>query len=171
MLTEAILFATEKHRGTTRRNSTLPYIVHPLEVMHLLLRVGVRDEATLVAAVLHDVVEDCGVKPAEIEERFGATVRELVMALTKPDEAPGRDVKAEALEQVRRGPEAARAVKMADRLSNLRDMHQTNWTRAKKGKYLVEAEEILRIGRGALPELADELEAMVARQRGLLPPA
>src|SRR5687768_6801855 len=100
-----------------RKSSTLPYVVHPLEAMQILIRHGVRDETTLAAAVLHDVVEDCeGVTRADLEHRFGGHVAETVMALTKPAAKDGVDVKAEALEQVRRGPASARMVKMADRL-------------------------------------------------------
>jgi (p)ppGpp synthase/HD superfamily hydrolase len=170
VLNKAILFATKAHRGQKRKGSGLPYIVHPLEVMHILLRHGIRDNATLAAALLHDVVEDCEVSPRKLKRRFGAKVATTVLALTKPPAKKGRDVKALALDQVRRGSRAARMAKMADRLSNLRDLDQTKWTREYKLEYLAEGEKIARICRRALPALADELRAMVAHQRGLLGP-
>jgi (p)ppGpp synthase/HD superfamily hydrolase len=166
VLTEAILFAAEAHRGQSRKSSTLPYVVHPLEAMHILIRHGVRDEDALAAAVLHDVVEDCaGVTREDLERRFGAPVAEAVMALTKPAPRAGLDVKAEALEQVRRGPESARMVKMADRLSNLRDLDALGWPPARRASYLDEAEAIARVCRRALPPLADELLRAVEHQR------
>jgi (p)ppGpp synthase/HD superfamily hydrolase len=174
VLTDAILFAADKHRHQTRKNSSLPYVVHPLEVMHILIRHGVRDEATLAAAVLHDVVEDCGVSATEVEQRFGRPVAELVAALTKPPKKKGTDekqAKAQALEQVRRGPEAARIVKMADRLSNLRDLDALDWHPSWKADYRDEAEAIARLGQDALPSLADELLHMVAAQRAGRQPA
>ena len=80
-LVEAYLFAEERHHGQTRRSGE-PYITHPLAVAHLLadLQMGIN---TVIAGLLHDVLEDTATTPDEIEQRFGATVRQLVEGVSK----------------------------------------------------------------------------------------
>jgi GTP diphosphokinase / guanosine-3',5'-bis(diphosphate) 3'-diphosphatase len=80
-LVNAYLFAEERHHGQYRKDGT-PYITHPLAVAHILadLQMGVN---TITAGLLHDVLEDTGTTPEELEERFGATVRRLVEGVTK----------------------------------------------------------------------------------------
>jgi guanosine-3',5'-bis(diphosphate) 3'-pyrophosphohydrolase len=168
MLSDAIAFAAEAHEGQTRKDSGLPYVTHPVEVMVLLIRHGVRDEAILSAAVLHDVVEDCGISVAEMTERFGATVTEIVTALSKVPGLPDAERKRLALEQVRNGPPGTKTVKMADRLSNLLDMERISGSTEKKAAYLREADEIATIGQAELPALAAELRRVAAGQRARL---
>jgi guanosine-3',5'-bis(diphosphate) 3'-pyrophosphohydrolase len=80
-LVEAYLFAEERHHGQTRRSGE-PYITHPLAVAHILadLQMGVN---TVIAGLLHDVLEDTATTPEELEQRFGTTVRQLVEGVTK----------------------------------------------------------------------------------------
>lgn len=162
MLSDAIAFATRAHEDQRRKDSGLPYVTHPMEVLVLLSRHGIRDEAVLAAAVLHDVLEDCGVPPTEMTARFGEAVTAIVMALTKPPGLEAGERKRRALEQLRAGPPGSRAVKMADRLSNLLDMATITWPRDKKAAYLREAEEIAAIGGDELPSLAQELRRVAA---------
>jgi GTP pyrophosphokinase len=80
-LVEAYLFAEERHHGQ-RRKSGEPYITHPLAVAHILadLQMGIN---TVIAGLLHDVLEDTSTTPEELEQRFGTTVRQLVEGVTK----------------------------------------------------------------------------------------
>jgi guanosine-3',5'-bis(diphosphate) 3'-pyrophosphohydrolase len=80
-LVEAYLFAEERHHGQTRRSGE-PYITHPLAVAHILadLQMGVN---TVIAGLLHDVLEDTATTPEELEQRFGTIVRQLVEGVTK----------------------------------------------------------------------------------------
>ena len=79
MLAEAIIFATKAHDGQMRKFSKTPYILHPLEVAAIIA--SMTDDQKIVAAgVLHDVIEDCGVDPAIIKEKFGARVAALVQS-------------------------------------------------------------------------------------------
>lgn len=80
-LQRAIKFATEKHRDQKRVFDGTPYINHPIAVMKLVRKI-IKDEDVLCAAVLHDVVEDCGVKLSEIEKLFGKKVAKLVKELS-----------------------------------------------------------------------------------------
>lgn len=86
MLEKALAFAAEAHRNQTRKYTGDPYIVHPVEVMGLLIA-HVRDPyyhrpEVLAAAVLHDVVEDTPIDLFQIGFEFGPQVREYVKGLT-----------------------------------------------------------------------------------------
>lgn len=80
-LVDAYLFAEERHHGQQRKSGE-PYITHPLAVAHILadLQMGIN---TVIAGLLHDVLEDTPTTPEELEQRFGATVRQLVEGVTK----------------------------------------------------------------------------------------
>ena len=78
---DALDFASELHAGQSRRSGS-PYIDHPVSIAQFLAELTL-DATTLTAALLHDVVEDCGVTIAEVESRFGTDVARLVDGVTK----------------------------------------------------------------------------------------
>ena len=82
-------FAAEKHSGQTRKASTIPYIAHLMGVTSLVLEAG-GDEDLAIAALLHDVVEDCGGAPMlkEVNKRFGKRVAKIVDGCTDADTYP-----------------------------------------------------------------------------------
>lgn len=83
-LEKAIAFAVEKHKGVKRKGDGRPYILHPMSVLITLLAVKQSKNSFLLAtaAILHDVVEDCGVTLEEIAKEFGHSVAALVGELT-----------------------------------------------------------------------------------------
>ena len=81
LVSDAYEFSENAHRQQ-KRYSGDPYFVHPAEVGFLLAEAGL-DAQTITAGLLHDVIEDAGVKPATIEERFGKEVLTLVEGVTK----------------------------------------------------------------------------------------
>lgn len=89
-LLKVIHFSAFKHRDQRRRDQARsPYINHPIEVARLLWEVGgIRDEATLAAAILHDTLEDTDTTPDEIRERFGEEVLGLVLEVTDDKSLP-----------------------------------------------------------------------------------
>lgn len=85
----ALNFALKHHTGQTRKNRNAPYIMHPMQVALILARYG-RPEDELIAALLHDVVEDCVSTNAEaaameqkIADKFGADVAAIVKGVTE----------------------------------------------------------------------------------------
>jgi (p)ppGpp synthase/HD superfamily hydrolase len=80
---QALIFATRKHAGQGRKGTAVPYISHLLSVAGLVLEAG-GDEDLAVAALLHDVVEDCGGAPMlkEVRRRFGKRVVHVVEGCT-----------------------------------------------------------------------------------------
>ena len=82
LVNEAIVFAAQAHDGMRRKRNDTPYILHPMEAA-VIVSTMTDDQSVIAAAVLHDVVEDAGITMEEIEEKFGARVRELVACETE----------------------------------------------------------------------------------------
>lgn len=85
---KAIKFATKAHEGQVRKYTSEPYIVHPIAVATIVKTVP-HSEDMVMAAILHDVIEDCHVTKNEIETEFGQPVADLVWMLT--DQCNGKD--------------------------------------------------------------------------------
>ena len=85
LLLDALSFSASKHRNQRRKDmEKSPYINHPIDVAHLLWRVGnVRDVTVLLASILHDTIEDTDTSPAEISELFGEDVLSFALLLGK----------------------------------------------------------------------------------------
>ncbi|HEX5948644.1 MAG TPA: bifunctional (p)ppGpp synthetase/guanosine-3',5'-bis(diphosphate) 3'-pyrophosphohydrolase [Actinomycetota bacterium] len=119
-------FAEESHRGQVRKSGE-PFIRHPLGVAHILADLGM-DTTTLVAALLHDVVEDTDLSLEAIETEFGAEVGAIVDGLTKLDRIEYRTREQEQAENVRKMVVAMARdirvliIKLADRLHNMRTL-------------------------------------------------
>jgi GTP diphosphokinase / guanosine-3',5'-bis(diphosphate) 3'-diphosphatase len=122
----AYSFAAHSHRGQVRKSGE-PFIRHPLEVAHILADLGM-DTSTLVAALLHDVVEDTDMGLEVIEREFGDEVARLVDGVTKLDKIEYRSREQEQAENVRKMVVAMARdirvliVKLADRLHNMRTL-------------------------------------------------
>jgi (p)ppGpp synthase/HD superfamily hydrolase len=121
---EAFLFAAEKHGLQTRKKTGVPYISHLMSVAALVLEAGGGEEEA-IAALLHDVVEDCGGHTAleEIRQRFGEQVASIVDGCTDSYTIPKPPWKARKLEYLShlcRARDDIRLVSAADKLHNVR---------------------------------------------------
>ena len=139
----AFVFAAEKHKGQTRKASSIPYVAHLMGVASLVLEAG-GDEDLAIAALLHDVVEDCGGAPMlkEVRRRFGARVANVVDgctdAYTDP-KPPWREEK--YIARLRNEDRDTRLVSAADKLNNVRSIisdyravGESVWSRFKGGR-------------------------------------
>ena len=118
----ALVLAAQAHSSQYRKGTKIPYIVHPVHVAAILGRYGFPDHV-LVAALLHDVVEDGNVSLESIEEDFGLSVAAIVGTLTeRKRDASGpirwEERRAEALERLKSSDVEAAVVKAADTLHN-----------------------------------------------------
>ena len=115
---KALSFAKEKHEGQYRKPYSLnvPYVNHPLTMVCHMLALGIKDDALLAAALLHDVCEDCGVQPEELPVED--ETREIVRLVTKPKPLLSEKKYYEAIAQ---NPKAC-LVKCVDRCNNLSGM-------------------------------------------------
>lgn len=128
----ALDFAASKHWGQ-KDKSGQPYILHPIRVSLILqkefttypekLPAGITLEDLMVAGLLHDVVEDCGVTLDQIEEKFGKTVRDIVDGVTR--RYLTADTKETYMDFIRRAKlhPGARIVKIADLHHNMSRIH------------------------------------------------
>jgi (p)ppGpp synthase/HD superfamily hydrolase len=122
----AFLFAADKHSGQTRKASTIPYVAHLIGVASLVLEAG-GDEDLAIAALLHDVVEDCGGMPMlkEIERRFGKRVAKIVDGCTDAyvePKPPWKERKDNYIRRLRKENADTRLVSAADKLNNIRSI-------------------------------------------------
>ncbi len=179
----ALQFSATVHQGQFRKGTQVPYISHPLAVASIVLEYG-GDEDAAVAALLHDSVEDCGVDPVEIRNRFGDKAANIVVACSdslEKDSASkaGWRIRKEAhLEHMETVPSPALLVLAADKLHNVRsivkDIREIGpriWDRFKGGKdgtlwYQDAVLEILK-KRGQHRVLVDELARSVAELQRL----
>jgi (p)ppGpp synthase/HD superfamily hydrolase len=140
-INHAFAFAAKHHDRQVRKGTRLPYLTHPANVAVILTRYG-RDDETVIAGILHDVIEDCvreGWTSEMLEERiaakFGETVLESVLAVTKRRvdddgvELSRDDVRADYLARLATAGESARWVCAADKVHNagttLADLRRT----------------------------------------------
>ena len=123
-LDKAIQFATKAHEGQIRKYTGEPYIVHPLAVMEIVKTVDHTVEM-LMAAVLHDTVEDCDVTIQDIDREFGPVVAKLVDELTdvsKPEDGNRAFRKGLDREHSAQASAQGQTIKIADLLDNTKSI-------------------------------------------------
>jgi len=127
LVTDAMIFAATQHDGMLRKGTDLPYMVHPAEVMAIASALT-DDLEILAAAVLHDVIEDCGVSEETLAARFGRRVAHLVVSETQISSGDPRETwdarKAEAIRRIGQGERDVKLIALGDKLSNMRAIHR-----------------------------------------------
>lgn len=166
----ALRFASLQHRDQRRKGSSKPpYINHPIEVTEILWQVGqVRDMDTLVAALLHDTVEDTDTTPEKISELFGDTVRGLVMELTDDKSLPKAERKRLQVVNAPHKSPRARQIKLADKISNVGEITidpPADWSHERLVEYLDWGEQVVNGLRGHNPALEARFDQVLAEGR------
>jgi guanosine-3',5'-bis(diphosphate) 3'-pyrophosphohydrolase len=173
LLLKAIHFSAFKHRDQRRKDGPLsPYINHPLEVARLLWEVGgVRDDATLAAAILHDTIEDTDTRPEEIRDTFGEEVLGLVLEVTDDKSLPKMRRKRLQIEHAPHISFKAKLIKLADKISNLNDLLYSpprRWSFPRKQQYLLWTEQVVTGLRGSNPALEQCYDKLLIEGKKLL---
>jgi guanosine-3',5'-bis(diphosphate) 3'-pyrophosphohydrolase len=125
-LKKAYVFAGRAHKGQTRRSGE-PYLSHPLEVANMLADMKL-DSTTLIAGLLHDVLEDTESTPAELRENFGQDVADLVEGVTKMSRVQESSPEVRQAETIRKiiltmiNDLRVIFIKLADRIHNLKTL-------------------------------------------------
>lgn len=171
--TEAISFAAKKHRQQKRKGADQePYINHPLEVVNLLTSVGkVEDFDILIAAVLHDTIEDTETTAAEITELFGANVCQMVLELTDDKSLPKETRKQLQIEHAPHISNGAKQIKLCDKISNIRDVSKNppdGWSMERRFEYIVWGEKVVNGLRGANADLENHFDALISEARAAI---
>ncbi len=144
ILEKAIIFATEKHKGQKRKGDGRPYILHPLSVLHTLYEVKNSKNAFMLAcaALLHDLVEDCGVTIQQIAEEFGYNVAAIVNELTSDKYLIKELGKTKYLsDKMVHMSSYSLCIKLCDRFDNTKDLNSMK--PEFKEKYIKETTQII----------------------------
>lgn len=140
MLIKALAFASYKHKDQRRKDqSASPYINHPIALANLLVNEGgITDAEILCAALLHDILEDTETTPEELIEAFGASIGSIVMEVTDDKSLSKAERKQAQIAHAPHLSTKARAVKLADKTCNLRDVIESpprRWRLERRQQY------------------------------------
>ncbi|WP_022673006.1 HD domain-containing protein [Novosphingopyxis baekryungensis] len=165
-LIRAAVYAADRHCGQTRGDGVTPYINHPLAVASILRNDGgISDPDTLVAALLHDVVEDTNATIDEVRTLFGEGVAAIVAEVSDDTSLPREQRRREQLGKIRLMSPGGRLVKLADKIANLRDLQSSpprDWSMDRQLAYVsfaCAAVNQLRGTHAALEHIFDEVAA------------
>jgi GTP pyrophosphokinase len=132
-LQQAAAFAADLHKDQKRKGSGERYFVHPEAVYRMLVKLGIKDKNILVAAFLHDTVEDTPATYNEIKNKFNKEVADLVKELTSQDKEIAKIGKPDyLLKKLINMSDNALVVKLADRLHNVQDIDSMSQDKANK---------------------------------------
>jgi guanosine-3',5'-bis(diphosphate) 3'-pyrophosphohydrolase len=173
LLLRAIDFAAYRHRKQVRKGSEgVPYVSHPVAVAELIARVGrVTDIVTLVAAILHDTIEDTETTAEEIAAHFGANVRDVVLELTDDKSLPKEERKRLQIVHAPKSSKRAKIVKLGDKIVNVRDVtsdQPPDWSVERRREYLDWSEQVVAGCRGANAALEREFDKVVKQGRAVI---
>lgn len=170
---KALEFAAEKHRDQRRKGvEASPYINHPIQVAEVLATVGqVEDLTTLMAALLHDTIEDTDTTKLDLEELFGSEVAEVVSEVTDDKSLPKQERKRLQVEHTPHLSDRAKQIKVADKTCNVRDIGSkppADWDESRRSEYFDWAEAVVAGCRGVNKGLEDYFDACVAESKSRL---
>lgn len=165
LIARARQFATDHHRGQTRKDAdNTPYINHPVALANLLTDfAGITDSNVIAAALLHDTIEDTTATVEDIEEEFGEKIRDIVMEVTDDKSLPSLVRKRLQVEHASQISREAKLVKLADKICNLQDIlvrPPAKWSLQRKQEYFDWAKAVIDQLRGTdekLEKLFDEV--------------
>jgi len=178
IILKAAVFAAEKH-SLQRRKSTpiktstggqrrIPYINHPLGVADLIANVGgVTDTLPLCAAILHDTVEDTDTTHEELVAVFGQAIADVVAEVSDDKTLPKQRRKQLQIEHAAHGSNAAKLVKLGDKISNVTDLLNrppNGWDAQRIREYFDWSKKVIDAVRGTNAALEAHFDALYARR-------
>ncbi len=170
---QAINFAADKHKYQKRKNRDHPpYINHLIHVVHILWDTGkVRDMPTLVAAALHDTLEDTKTTEEELASHFGEDVLGLVQEVTDDKSLPKATRKQLQIEHAPDISPRAKHIKLADKIDNVRDVSHnppSDWSPERLIAYLDWSEQVIAGVRGTNAALEAYYDQVLNKARTTL---
>src|SRR5438094_2892560 len=158
VILEALQFAAHKHRDQRRKDHVAsPYINHPIALANVLWHEGgVHDATVICAALLHDTIEDTETTAEELKEHFGLRITRVVLEVTDDKLLRKAERKRRQIEHAPHLSRAAKLVKLADKISNLRDVAASpppTWPLRRRRAYFDWAKKVVDGLRGVHPRL------------------
>lgn len=174
-LLRALEFSAARHRDQRSKDrEASPYINHPIEVASVLANVGgVDDLATLVAAVLHDTIEDTRTSGEDLEAHFDRDVRRLVEELSDDKSLPKAERKRLQIAQAPGLSKRAKLIKLADKICNARDVtHRppASWPLERRQEYLEWTARVVAGCRGSNAAIEAHYDQILREGREILGP-
>ncbi len=169
LILHALEFAAHKHRDQRRKDvHASPYINHPIALANILVNeADIHDSEVICAALLHDTIEDTETTAEELEAEFGAVIRDIVLEVTDDQLLPKVDRKRLQVEHAAHASPKAKLVKLADKISNLRDIAASppaSWSLARQQEYFEWAKAVIDGVRGANAKLEAAFDDAWARK-------
>ena len=163
-IVRALDFAARKHRDQRRKGASAePYINHPAEVARLVAEAtGGRPLAVVLAALLHDTLEDTQTTLDELEREFGPEVAALVAEVTDDKRLPKPERKRLQVEHAAGKSDGAKLIKIADKTSNLRSLLESppiEWDARRRREYFEWAKSVVDGCRGVNARLDAAFDA------------
>jgi guanosine-3',5'-bis(diphosphate) 3'-pyrophosphohydrolase len=165
---KAVAFAAEKHKNQRRKDANAsPYINHPISLANVLANEGgIANEDVLIAAILHDTIEDTETTESELRIEFGNSVAEIVLEVTDDKSLSKAERKLKQIEHAPNVSMDAKLVKLADKICNLRDILNSppsDWSVERRQEYFKWAEAVVQGLRGSNVELEKIFDELMAR--------
>lgn len=165
---DAVIFAARKHQGHVRKDERAsPYVTHPLAVARAIYQIGkIHDPIILIAAILHDIIEDTDTTDTEIQERFGEEILSTVLEVTD-DKSQMKIIRKQ--QQVVHSPDlsyGAKIIKLADKLTNCQDILHTpprDWSIKRRQEYIQWAADVIAQIRNTNPPLEAAFDEMLTQ--------
>ena len=173
LLLRAASFSADRHRHQSRKgDDPPPYFNHPIEAASILANDGgISDVTTLVAALLHDTVEDTSASSEELERDFGPEVRRLVEEVTDDKSLEKLERKRLQIEHTPTLSTAAKQIKLGDKICNTRDVVEnppSDWSLQRRRDYLDWAERVVAGCRGTNAGLERYFDQVLSEGRDVL---
>lgn len=159
-------FAAEKHRHQRRKGQDAsPYINHPIQVAGTLWEVGdIHDIVVIIAALLHDTLEDTDATCEEIQTLFGNDVLQVVLEVTDDKTLPKMERKRLQVENAPHKSIRAKQLKLADKICNVYDIIHApphNWSLQRRQEYITWSEQVVVGLRGTNAALESYYDTLV----------
>jgi len=164
LLLKALHFSAKKHSNQRRKGQdAAPYINHPIQVAEILWQIGgIHDMIVIIAALLHDTLEDTDATPEEIKHLFGEAVLNLVLEVTDNKTLPKMERKRLQVQNTPHKSTRAKQIKLADKICNINDIIHSppqSWSPQRQQEYIAWTQQVIAGSRGtnaALENYYDE---------------
>ena len=169
LILQALEFAAIKHKDQRRKDAEAsPYINHPIALAKVLcVEGGITDTKVICAALLHDTIEDTETTAEELQYYFGKAISKIVLEVTDDKNLPKAERKLLQIEHARHASKRAKLVKLADKISNLRDILNSppaDWPLKRKQEYFDWAKQVVDKVRDASKKLSKVFDEVYARR-------
>lgn len=167
LIINALEFASRKHKDQRRKDAEAsPYINHPISLAKVLcVEGGITDHKVICGALLHDTIEDTETTPEELIALFGKSITKIVLEVSDDKSLPKAERKLQQIEHARHASKRAKLVKLADKISNLRDILNSppaDWSVQRKQDYFDWAKQVVDQVRDANKKLSKTFDDVYA---------